>query len=180
MTFNYPGIGPIHTWINQAPPVCISPLKKSGQFISFRNFCEMHTLNELSARIIETYNFYVNSTAETYAVVMDMTKLEAEMATSCDMAMMRETFFPMQYSCGLQNNSVYNSPISEAYVGGASGLSESPYRRCRRRCVWRRRRDPPPQGTNAQFTDPLLRQSANIAANRHHLICWPPLCSALY
>ena len=36
-----------------------------------------------------------------YAVVMDMTKLEAEMADSCEIAMMKETFFPMQYAVGL-------------------------------------------------------------------------------
>ena len=47
---------------------------------------------------------------------MDMTKLESEMANSCEIAMMKETFFPMQYAVGLQNNSVYNEPISAMYV----------------------------------------------------------------
>ena len=47
---------------------------------------------------------------------MDMTKLESEMANSCDIAMMKDTFFPMQYAVGLQNNSVYNEPISAMYV----------------------------------------------------------------
>ena len=47
---------------------------------------------------------------------MDMTKLESEMANSCEIAMMKKTFFPMQYAVGLQNNSVYNEPISAMYV----------------------------------------------------------------
>ena len=51
--------------------------------------------------------------SDNYAVVMDMTKLEAEMAMSCDIAMMEKTFFPIQYAVGLQNNSVYNEAVSK-------------------------------------------------------------------
>ncbi len=68
-----------------------------------------------------------------------------------------------------------------AAKGKQIGLSESWWCRCRPRHHSRCREGTPPWGTNAQFTDPLPRQLANMAA---HMIQYSgPLCgqcSAFY
>ena len=103
---------PLSRTENWLQPTC--QLLLLYKFLSFSEHRD--AISSLHSSLTRFTPLYYSCLPDKYSLVIDETAIRYEQLKTCEITRMEQNIFPMVYSVGLQNNSVYNEDFALAWV----------------------------------------------------------------